>query len=65
MSDFDTSTLIGKPLGEAKQILKDTGLMIRILKRNGKAFPPTSNIKENRLNVNLEDNIIIEIFGVY
>jgi hypothetical protein len=54
--------LKGRTLEEAKEICKDSKFILRVVREDGKSKIVTRDWKLNRLNLELENNIVKEVY---
>jgi len=54
---------IGKSYADARKYAEDGGFTTRIVEENGNLFMLTMDVKSNRLNFRLKNNIVIDVYG--
>ncbi len=54
---------VGKTLEEATAFAREGGFIIRIVEKDGHVFMLEHDVKSNRLNFRLRNNIVIDVFG--
>jgi hypothetical protein len=59
-SSVFVKSLIGKPLLEASSLIEDQEMISRITKKDGYSFVVTRDYKTNRVNLSIENNIVVE-----
>lgn len=62
ISDYYTKKLIGKTEQEAEKILNKDKVYFRIVCRDGISFWVTQDIREDRINLNIKNNKVIEAY---
>lgn len=62
ISDYYTKKLIGKTEQEAETILNKDKVYFRIVCRDGISFWVTQDIREDRINLNIKNNKVIEAY---
>ena len=58
MSQEPIEDYIGLTMQEARQLASDRGQVLRITKRNSNIIIVTMELRTNRVNLELEDNLI-------
>jgi hypothetical protein len=56
--------IVGLDMLQASKLVREKGLMFRIVKSNGKDLDAKTNLNFNRLNVSVENNEVIEVISV-
>lgn len=54
---------IGKSYGDARKYAEDGGFTTRIVEENGVSKILEMDVKSNRLNFRIKNNIIIDVYG--
>lgn len=62
MKPFDLNLLIGKNKSEAKKIVEDNSYVFRITSENGNDYMITCDFRMDRINVEINDDIIINAY---
>lgn len=57
--------IIGKTVSEATEIMKEKGLLLRVVNRNNVNLIVTQEFNIDRCNVSVVDNIVIGFIGMY
>lgn len=60
MKKLDLENLIGKNKYDAQKIVESHGYIFRITSENGNYYMITCDFKTNRVNVKIEDDLIVE-----
>lgn len=59
--DFDTNTIIGKPLTEAADIIKAAGFTYRVVQEDGKLYMVTADFVSTRLDLTVDKGVVTAI----
>ncbi len=62
MNIITESQWIGLTLAEASERAKSIGYVHRIVEENGNSLMVTADVKSNRVNLRLKDNIVIGLY---
>lgn len=57
--------ILNEDLKVAELLMQNIGMEIRVVKKDGKSGWITMDVKENRINVEIENNTITKIDGIY
>ena len=59
--------VVGKSFEEAERIFKEkySGFVIRCVWRDGQSLPVTKNLNNSRLNVGVQDGVVVDRYGYY
>ncbi len=57
--------LVGQTYENAKEIMKQKGYELRVCKNNGVDLMMTQEMNSNRVNVSLQDDVIVKMEGVF
>ena len=60
---YSKEEYVGKSLEEATKYAEQGGFTIRIVEKEGVPLMLTHDVKGNRLNFRLKNNIVIDVFG--
>jgi len=58
---WDTSEIIGKPLGEAEKIAEEHGCEVQVSVQDGQGIPVSLGLFPNRVLVWTEDNVVTSV----
>jgi hypothetical protein len=62
---FDANSLVGMPLGQAEKTAADHGCTVRPVKVDGKDRAVTMDLRQDRINVEVEEGKVTVVEGVY
>lgn len=61
---FDTQALVGDSLDAAEKRAAGYGCIIRVVERDGEAFPVTLDFSPSRINVVVEDDLVTGVRSI-
>lgn len=57
------SHYVGKTFEDASELAKNCGFTVRVVEKDGNAFIVTADVKTDRINFRLKNNIVIGVQG--
>jgi hypothetical protein len=64
MNAIDLNLLVGLTEQDAIETLSKNNFILRVCQRDGEGCIGTCDMRRDRVNVSVESNVIIEVFGI-